>query len=230
MSSKKGLALAMLLLFSLLLAACGEEAPAENPGTLPATPLSMQECSSAAAAITAKAGAVTPTPNPTAGVRVDLAPETRLFVSNTFPYALAVPESWEVKDGQSQGNLKADLFVIRKGNTSGTHMTVISEKLNGTMDTQAYFDTKIKEATASGKFEFQQQPDTRIGDSQARVISFNTPAGQTFNYPAQIIQLIFTGQGRGWVVSFTSSPNNAGQYCPYFARALASWTFTNLQK
>ncbi len=242
MSSKKwpGLATAfpgrslllVLLLGTLLLAACGDEVNEEPAGALPATRLNLADCRQAApAASTTKAGAAVPTANSAgAGIHVDVLPGTRLFLSNTFPYALALPDSWEVKEGQVQSSIKGDLFIIKKGQTSGAYVTVISEKLSGQEDSKTYFDTKLKEATTNRKLDYEQLPDRVMGGSLASVLSFNNPPGQTFAYPVQSIQVLFTGQSRGWSVSFTASPNHAAQYCPYFARMLDSWAFTGLEK
>ncbi len=231
MHNRKWLGLAALFLgVSLVLAACGDESPDDTPGTLPSTRLGLEECSKGAASITAKAGQTAPTPGAGPGVRVDLPAGTRLYLSNTFPYALAVPTEWDVKDGQTQQNVKGDLFIIKKGNNSGAYVTIIAEKLSGTEDSRAYFDTKLKEAVATQKIEYDRQPERLIGGIQANGLSFNVPSGQPFTYPVQTLQMLFTAQGRGWVVTFTASPSFASQYCPYFARMLDSFTFTGLVK
>lgn len=231
MYKQKWLRLAsILVVVGWLLAGCGEESAEEAPGQLPASRLNLAECSKAAASITARAGVPSPTPNPTAGVRVELAPGTQLFLSNTFPYALALPDNWEVKDGQVQGNIKGDLFIIRKSNTSGAYVTVIAEKLNGPEDSKVFYDTKLKEARTVTKVEYEEQGQRTVGSVPAYVLAFNTPAGQSFAYPVQSIQVLFAAQGRGWGVTFTASPNQAGQACAQFARLLDSWTFTGLVK
>lgn len=219
-----------LLLGSSLLVACGDEAPEEQPGALPTTKLNLAECSKQAASITATAGPVLATVGPNSGVKVELQPGTKLFISNTFPYALALPESWETRENQTQGNIKADLFVIKKPTTSVAGLTVISEKLAEGIDNKAFFEAKLKEFTAYQKIDYETQPEKTIGGVPAYVISYNSPAGQPFAYPVQIIQVIFTGQNRGWAVTFTASPKQAAQYCPIFARTLESWQFTGLLK
>lgn len=227
MTAKKwpGLA-ALVILLGLLLTACGTESNEDPPGDLPNTRLNLANCSKDAAALTTKADALKPTADPAAGVKIDLPTGTKLFISNTFPYALALPESWETKEGQSQGNIKGDLFIVKKGSTSGAYVTIISEPQTGQESSQAFFDRKYKEATAVSKLEYDRQPERTVGGVTAYVLAFNTPAGQNFSYPVQSIQLLFVGQNRGWGVTFTASPNQASQYCPQFARMLDSFTFT----
>jgi hypothetical protein len=227
MTGKKwpGLA-ALVIIMGLLLAACGTETVDEPPGDLPATRLNLADCATAGAALTANAGAARPTTNPASGVRIDPPPGSRIFISNTFPYALAIPEAWEVKEAQSQGNIKGDLFILKKGSTSGAYITVISENQTGQEDSQAFFERKYKEATAVSKLEYEKQPERTVAGVPAYTLAFNTPAGQNFAYPVQSLQLLFVGQGRGWGVTFTASPNQAAQFCPYFARMLDSFTFT----
>lgn len=232
MSNKKWRLVGFILLVcTLLLAACGDEtAPDEQPGTLPATRLNLADCSQQAANLTPKSGAALPATVANSSVKVDLQPGTKLFISNTFPYALALPDGWDVRENQTQGNIKADLFVIKKPTTSVAGFTVISEKLTDNTSSQSFFDAKMKEFTAYQKVEYEQQAQKTIGGVPAFVISYNSPAGQPFAYPVQIIQLIFTAQNRGWVATFTASPKQAVQYCPLFARTLESWQFTGLIK
>jgi hypothetical protein len=231
MFSKKWLGLAALFLgISLLLAACGEETSDDPPGTLPATRLSLDACSKAATSITPKAGQVVPTPGNTAGVRVELPAGTKLYISNTFPYAVALPAEWDVKDGQVQQNIKGDLFIIKKSNNSGAYVTIIAEKLNGQEDGKTFFENKVKEATATQKIEFDRQSERQIAGTTAYGLSYNLQAGQPFSYPVQFMQEVFVAQGWGWGISFTASPNYAAQYCPYFARMLDSFTLTGLVK
>jgi hypothetical protein len=222
--------LVIMLLGSLLLAACGDEAAEEQPGELPKTRLSFADCSKQAAAQTPKAGASVPTQPPDTNVRVNLTPGTKLFLSNTFPYALALPENWEVRENQVQGNLKADLFVIKKPTTSVAGVTIISEKPATDLDSRAWYDTKLKEFKAFNKYEYEEQTPITIGGVPAYLIAYNSPAGQPFAYPVQILQLLFAGQGRGYVMTFTASPNQAAQFCPAFARAAETFTFTGLVK
>ncbi len=232
MFSKKGrLLVAIWLGLSLALVACGDEVAEEAPGSLPTTRLSLTECSKAAAAITAKAGQVAPTVNPAdSGIKVDLPAGTRLFISNTFPYAVALPMEWEVKEGQTQNNIKGDLFILRKGTTSGAYVTIISEKLSSGEDSKAFFDAKVKEAVATQKIEYDLQPDRQTGGVSSYGLSYNLGAGQPFAYPVQAMQYLLVAQGRGWSINFTASPNYAAQYCGYFARVLNSFTFTGLVK
>lgn len=227
MTGKKWPGLAVLaILLGLLLAACGTDSSEEPPGELPATRLNLADCAKDAAALTAKADAVKPTVNPSAGVRIDPPPGTRIYISNTFPYALALPEAWEVKEGQSQGNIKGDLLILKKGSTSGAYITIISETQTGQETSQTFFERKYKEATAVSKIEYEKQPERAVAGVPAYVLAFNTPAGQNFSYPVQSVQLLFVGQSRGWGVTFTASPNQAVQFCSYFARMLDSFTFT----
>jgi hypothetical protein len=160
------------------------------------------------------------------GARIDPPPGTHIFISSTFPYALALPDGWDVKEGQSQGNIKGDLFIVKKGDNSGAYVTVIAEDETSQETGQAFFDRKYKEATGVSKLVFEKQPERTVGGVTAYVLAFNTPAGQNFSYPVQSIQLLFVGQNRGWGVTFTASPNQAVQYCPLFARMLDSFTFT----
>jgi len=231
MFSKKWLGLAALFLgVSLLLAACGEETSDDPPGALPTTRLSLDACSKAAASITPKAGEVAPTPSNTGGVRVDLPAGTKLYISNTFPYAVALPSEWDVKDGQTQQNIKGDLFIIKKSNNSGAYVTIIAEKLNHQEDGKTFFDNKVKEATTTQKIEFDRQPERQIAGTTAYGLSYNLPTGQPFSYPVQFMQEVFVAQGWGWGISFTASPNYAAQYCPYFTLMLDSFTLTGLVK
>lgn len=228
MTGKKWPTLAALtLLLVLLLTACGNDTSEDPPGNLPDTKLNLADCSkSAGATFTTAANAPSPAAVTTAGARIDPPPDTHIFISNTFPYALAMPDGWEVKEGQSQGNIKGDLFIVKKGSTSGAYVTIIAEDQNGQETSQTFFDRKYKEATAVSKLDFEKQPERTVGGSTAYVLAFNTPAGQNFSYPVQSIQLLFVGQGRGWGVTFTASPNQANQFCPLFARMLDSFTFT----
>lgn len=228
MTGKKWPALAALtLLLALFLSACGSETTTDPPGNLPDTRLNLADCSkTAAATFTTAASATTPATVSANGVRINPPPGTHIFISSTFPYALALPDGWDVKEGQSQGNIKGDLFIVKKGDNSGAYVTVISEEQTSQETGQAFFDRKYKEATAVSKLEFEKQPERMVGGVTAYVLAFNTPAGQNFAYPVQSLQLLFVGQNRGWGVTFTASPNQAAQYCPLFARMLDSFTFT----
>lgn len=224
MTGKKrpGLA-ALTLILALLLTACGSDSPEDPPGALPDTRLNLADCAKSAA--TLPTASVVTTVG-TTGARINPPPGTHIYISNTFPYALAVPDGWEAKEGQSQGNIKGDLFIVKKGSNSGAYVTVIAEDQTGQESSQTFFDRKYKEATVVSKLEYEKQPERTIGGVTAYVLTFNTPAGQNFAYPVQSLQLLFVGQGRGWGVSFTASPNQAAQYCPLFARMLDSFTFT----
>jgi hypothetical protein len=217
---------AWFFILGLLLAACGTEGNDEPAGVLPATRLNLADCAKSGATLTAKSDAPKPTVNPSSGIRIDPPPGTNIYISPTFPYALALPEGWEAKEGQSQGNIKGDLFIIKKGSTSGAYITVISENQTGQETSQAFFDRKYKEATTVSKIEYDTQPQRTVAGVPAFTLAFNTPAGQNFAYPVQTLQVLFVGQGRGWGVTFTASPNQAAQFCPYFARMLDSFTFT----
>ncbi len=226
---KKWPLLAVVLLgLGLLLSACGEEAAEDPPGALPATRLNLADCTKAGASLTAPANLPTATPNPNAGVRVDLPPGTRLYLSNPLVYAFALPEGWEVKEGQSQGNIKGDLFIIKKTPTSGAFVTVLSDKVADNIDSKTFFDQKYKEATASQKITYEQQTPRNVSGVPAYVLAYNTETSQPFAYPTQSLQMLFVAGGRGWNITFTASPTYAAQYCPYFARMLDSWTLTGL--
>ncbi len=227
MTGKKWPTLAALtLLMALLLTACGTDTSEEPPGNLTDAKLNLADCSKAAATFTTAANATGAAAVATAGVKIEPPPGTHIYISNTFPYALALPDGWEVKEGQSQGNIKGDLFIVKKGSTSGAYVTIIAEDQTSQETSQAFFDRKYKEAMAVSKLDFEKQPERTVGGSTAYVLAFNTPAGQNFSYPVQSIQLLFVGQGKGWGVTFTASPNQAVQYCPLFARMLDSFTFT----
>jgi hypothetical protein len=236
MRGKKWMGLVGLCLgVSLLLVACGDEFSQEEvPGTLPATRLNLEECHKTAALLTSLAeqdvASPVATTNLTSGIAPELLIRTKSYLSNTFPYKLVVPLEWEVREGQAQNNIKGDLFVIKKGAKSGAYITVIAEKLNGAEDGKAFFENKLKEALTAQKFEFERQAERQIGGVTAYGLSYNLPEGQPFAYPVQFVQELFVAQGWGWAISFTASPNYAGQYCPYFAWALDSFTLTGLEK
>ena len=233
--SKVGLGLLMAI--SLGLAACGDNTatPAGSPGVIvvnntPLAALSLANCDSSAASATpaGKAGNVTPGAS---GVRVEIPPGYRLFTSNTFPYALALPESWQIREGQSQGNIKGDLLLGEKTDNTVAAVTVISEKLaDPNQDSNNYFQAKLKEITAGQNVLYEKQAERKVGGATAYSISYNSAGGQPFPYPAQSLQVIFTAAGRGWVVSFTTTPAQANQYCAAFSKMLDSWTFTGLVK
>ncbi len=223
--------LTLSLILSLLLVACGDDNSSDPPGDLPATRLNLAACEAAGATLTARAGQPTATVNPQPGLRVEVPTGFRLYPSTTQPYAVAIPLEWDVKDHQTQGNIKdADLFIIKKSSTSGAYVTIFSEKLKDNLDSKTFFDSKFKDAVATQKTQYDQQGTRQIGGSEAYILAYNTQAGQSFAYPVQSVQAIFVGQGRGWSVTFTASPNQASQYCPFFARALSTWTFTGLVK
>lgn len=232
MTGKKWPTLAALtFILVLLLTACGTDTTEDPPGNLPDTKLNLADCSKTAAtsfttAATVAPNALSPATVTSTGTKINPPPGTHIYISNTFPYALALPDGWEVKEGQSQGNIKGDLFIVKKGDNSGSFVTVIAEDQTAQETSQSFFDRKYKEATAVSKLDFEKQPERTVGGSTAYVLAFNTPAGQNFTYPVQSIQLLFVGQGRGWGVTFTASPNQATQYCPLFARMLDSFTFT----
>jgi hypothetical protein len=229
MTGKKWPALAALtLLLALFLSACGSDTTVDPPGDLPDTRLNLEDCGKTAAATFTTAASTTTSPATVSanGARIDPPPGTHIFISSTFPYALALPDGWDVKEGQSQGNIKGDLFIVKKGDNSGAYVTVIAEDETSQETGQAFFDRKYKEATGVSKLVFEKQPERTVGGVTAYVLAFNTPAGQNFSYPVQSIQLLFVGQNRGWGVTFTASPNQAVQYCPLFARMLDSFTFT----
>ena len=226
--------IALMIAMSLGLAACGDDNSGDPPGDLPATTLSLADCTKAGASLnlTARATGPTATPSASNGVRVEVPPGFRLFLSSSQPYAMAVPPEWDIKEHQSQGNIKdADLYIIKKNSNSGAFLTVISDKLKDTsQDSKAFFDSQYKEAQASQKVKFDQQPSRQVAGTDGYVIAYNSPGGQGLTYPTQTVQVLFAAQGRGWVVTFTASPNQALQYCPYVSRALDTWAFTGLIK
>ena len=224
----------MLWGLGLLLAACGDDNTGDPPGDLPPTSLSLADCTTAAAKLnlTGPASGPTVTPVATSGPRVEVPAGFRLFLSSSQPYALAVPTEWDIKEHQSQGNIKdADLYIIKKNSNSGAFLTVISASLkDATQDSKSFFDSQFKDAQASQKVKFDQQPNRSVAGTEAFVLAYNSAGGQGLTYPTQTVQVLFAAQGRGWVVTFTASPNQAARYCPYFVRTLDTWAFTGLVK
>lgn len=237
-TAKRVVAGLTLLGLSLVLLACGDNTatPAASPGVLivnntPVAPLSLANCATAAASATPAGKAGTPASNPSGGTRVEIPPGYRLFTSNTFPYAIALPENWQVREGQTQGNLKGDLLIGEKTDSTVAAVTVVSEKLNDpNQDGNSYFQAKLKEISAGQNFTYEKQTERSVGGATAYGIAYNNPSGQPFPYPVQSLQLIFTAAGRGWAVSYTATPAQAGQYCAAFSKILDSWTFTGLVK
>jgi len=222
----------------MLLMACGDTTatPTGVAGQVlvnntPLAPLSLANCASAAISATPAGKGPAATPNPNGGVRVEVPAGYRLFASSTFPYALAHPESWQVREAQAQGNLKGDLLIGEKTDSSVAAITIISEKLNDpNQDSNSYFQVKLKEITAGQNLAYEKQTERNVGGATAYGLAYNTPSGQPFPYPVQSLQMAFTAAGRGWVVSFTVTPTQAGQYCAAFSKILDSWTFTGLVK
>jgi hypothetical protein len=229
--------LGLLLWICLLLAACGDNTatPAVSPGIVlvnntPIAPLSLTTCSQAAVNAT-PAGKVTPTSNPSNGLRVKIPPGYRPFTSSTFPYALAYPENWSVRENQTQGNIKGDLLIGEKTNNTVAAITVVSEKLTEpNQDSNSYFQAKLKEISAGQNLVYEKQVERNVGGTTASGIAYNTPDSQPFPYPVQTLQLTFTAAARGWVVSFTATPAQSNQYCAAFVKILDSWAFTGLVK
>jgi hypothetical protein len=227
-----------LLGLSLLLLGCGDNTatPAVSPGVVvvnntPIAPLSLNSCAAIAASAT-PAGQSSNPATASGGTRVEVPAGFRLFTSNTFPYAVAIPENWQIREGQTQGNLKADLLIGEKTDNTVAAVTIISEKLTDpNQDSNSYFQAKLKELGPGQNFVYEKQPDRSIGGvTTAYTISYNSPSGQTFRYPTQALQVTFTAVGRGWVVSYTATPAQANQYCGAFSKMLDSWQFTGLVK
>jgi hypothetical protein len=226
------------LLLTLALVACGDNtatAPV-SPGVVvvnntPIAPLSLNSCARAAASATPAGNGPTPTSG-SSGLRVEVPPGYRLFTSGTFPYAVAYPESWQQpRENQTQGNVKGDLFIGEKTDNTVAAVTVISEKLgDSNQDSKAYFQAKLKEITAGQTLTYETQPERNLDGATAYGIAYNSPGGQPFQYPVQTLQLVFTAAQRGWIVSFTTTPAQAGQYCAAFSKMLDSWKFTGLVK
>ncbi|NWJ48126.1 MAG: hypothetical protein HXX08_19900 [Chloroflexi bacterium] len=152
----------------------------------------------------------------------------RIFVSNTYPYALSYPDNWTIRENQAAGNLKSDLIVADYKDNSRAFMFVLSEKLdNPATDSKAYFDSKLKEVTATQKsLPIDQQGERAVAGNTAYVISFN--ASQPTQ--TQSIQITFVSQGRGWVISYSASPDLGQKYCGQFVQILDTFTLTNLSK
>ncbi len=220
---KKSLAIMLILLLVALLAACSEESPAQTNNEIPnLARLNLANCAAGAGSGVLPGGVLTP--NRTVPVPTGY----RIFVSNIYPYAIAHPDGWTVRENQVAGNLKSDLIVAEYKDNSRAFVYVLSEKLdNPAIDSKAYFDSKMKELTATQKnLTFEQQVERKVAGSTAYTISFNAAQpNQT-----QSLQVAFVAQERGWVVTYSASPDLGQKYCGAFTQLLDTFTVTNLSK
>lgn len=210
----------LLLTLIILLTACSEETSSQNSEEIASLPrLNLTNCVSSN--VSAKGSL---TPNKT----VPLPQGFRIFVSNIYPYALSYPDNWTIRENQSAGNLKSDLIVAEYKDNSRAFMFVLSEKLdNPNTDSAAYFDSKLKELNATQKsLPIDQQGERIVADNPAYVISFNVSQP----IQTQSIQITFVSQGRGWVISYSSSPDLGQKYCGQFVQILDTFALTNLSK
>ena len=126
------------------------------------------------------------------------------------------------------GNIKTDLIVAEYKDNSRAFMFVLSEKLdNPNTDSQTYFESKLKELNTTQKFlSIEKQGERALAGNTAYIISFNA------SQPIQIqsIQMTFVSQGRGWVISYSASPDLGQKYCGQFVQILDTVTLTNLSK
>ncbi len=212
----------LLVILALGLAACSEEtnnnkAASTEIANLPR--LSLQNCTpppqGGVATATAASGKNVPVP---AGFRI--------FVSSVYPYALSYPDSWNVRDNQTAGNLKSDLLVAEKTDKTSAFVYILSEKLeNASQDSKGYFDNKLKEFTATQKgLAYDLLAERQIAGNPAYSIAFN--ASQP--YQVQQVQVTFAAQGRGWVISYSATPDVAQKYCGQFVQILDTFTLTSL--
>jgi hypothetical protein len=217
--------LILFLIMSLLLVACSEESPSTGANSTQVAGLARLNLAECAASVPTVANSAT---SDSGGKAVPVPTGFRIFVSNVYPYALAHPESWTVRDNQVAGNLKSDLIVAERTDKTTGFMYVLSEKLdNATTDSKTYFDGKLKELNATQKgLVFEQQGERQVAGSTAYVLSFN--AGQP--YLVQQLQITFVAQGRGWVVSYSATPDVSKKYCGQFSQILDTFTLTNLSK
>jgi hypothetical protein len=214
---KGGIFAFLVLVFSLFLVACSEEAPLQNSTAIANLPrLNLANCVSSEGLT----GEGVANPNKTVPVPVGY----RIFVSNVYPYALSHPDSWTIRENQVAGNLKSDLIVAEYKDNSRAFAFVLSEKLeNSTTDSKTYYDAKYKELTANQKtLTVEQQGQRLVSGVTAYVISYN--ASQPTQ--TQSIQVTFASQGRGWVISYSASPDLGQKYCGQFARILDTFTLT----
>lgn len=219
----------LILLLAGLLVACGDQTPAGNSSTPVANlpRLNLQNCAIQAAAAPPRASAAAaPTPEP-GKERVPVPAGFRLFVSSLYPYALAYPDNWVSRENQAAGNLKSDLFVGERSDKGTAFAFVLSEKLdNPAIDTKVYLDSKIKEAKANTEnLQFDQQADRVIAGQTANVVAFNYEKP----YQVQQVQVIFVAEGRGWVITYSASPNLGQQFCGGFSQILDTFTLTGNQ-
>ncbi len=225
----------LLLALSLTLAACGDptKTPAASPGVVLVnnTPLAALNLANCGLNSTTSASPAVVSVASDGKTRVEVPPGYKLFLSSTYPYALAYPENWQVRENQAQGNVKGDLLIGEKTDTTIAAITVISEKLTDpNQDSNSYFQGKLKEIIAGQNLVYEKQTERNLGGSTAYGIAYNSPAGQPFPYPVQSVQLVTTALGRGYVISFTVTPPQTAQYCAAFSKILDSWTFTGLVK
>jgi len=215
----------LLIILSLLLVACSEESPNTGANSTQVAGLARLNLAECAGSVPVVASTAT---SDSGGKAVPVPTGFQLFVSNVYPYGLAHPENWTVRDNQVAGNLKSDLIVAERNDKTTAFMYVLSEKLENTAtDSKTYFDGKFKELNATQKgLVFEQQGERQVAGNAAYVLSFN--AGQP--YLVQQLQIAFVAQGRGWVVSYSATPDVSKKYCGQFSQILDTFTLTNLSK
>jgi hypothetical protein len=212
-----------LFLLTLALTACGgNQTPAPYSGTpianLPR--LNLQKCTASAAST-----AVTPQSEPAnaATLRVPVPGGFRLFISNVYPYGLAYPDTWVLRDNQTVGNLTSDLFVGERTENGTAFAFVLSEKLEKPTDLKTYLDLKLREARANSEgIEIEQQGDRTVAGQPTKIVAFNYEKP----YQVQQIQAVFITPERGWVISYSATPNLGERFCGDFSRILDTFTLT----